>query len=28
VLQVTVNYTVLSDGTAQQAMFAVPGSGP
>ena len=27
-LQVTVRYTVLADGTAQQATFAVPGSGP
>ena len=26
-LQVTVNYTVLADGTAQQASFAVPGGG-
>jgi phage baseplate assembly protein W len=26
-LQVTVRYTVLSDGTAQQASFAVPGAG-
>ncbi len=26
-LQVTVRYTVLADGTAQQATFAVPGSG-
>lgn len=27
-LQVTVRYTVLADGTAQQASFAVPGGGP
>jgi phage baseplate assembly protein W len=27
-LQVTVGYTVLTDGSAQQATFAVPGSGP
>ena len=26
-LQVTVRYTVLADGTAQQASFAVPGGG-
>lgn len=26
-LQVTVRYTVLADGTAQQASFALPGSG-
>ena len=26
-LQVTVRYTVLADGSAQQAVFAVPGSG-
>jgi phage baseplate assembly protein W len=26
-LQVTVRYTVLADGTAQQASFAVPGAG-
>jgi uncharacterized protein len=28
VLQVSVRYTVLADGTAQQATFAVPGGGP
>jgi phage baseplate assembly protein W len=27
-LQVTVRYTVLADGTTQQAAFAVPGGGP
>jgi hypothetical protein len=27
-LQVTVRYIVLADGSAQQAMFSVPGSGP
>jgi uncharacterized protein len=28
VLQVSVRYTVLADGTTQQASFAVPGAGP
>lgn len=28
VLQVTVRYTALADGSAQQAVFAVPGGGP
>lgn len=27
ILQVTVRYTVLADGSAQQAVFAVPGGG-
>ena len=27
-LQVTMRYTVLADGTTQQASFAVPGGGP
>jgi phage baseplate assembly protein W len=28
VLQVTVRYVVLADGSAQQSVFSVPGSGP